>query len=173
LPKVIEISGRLSSPQKAKSSIPRRLGRGRVVVVVDGAVDEVVELVVVDPGTVEVVVGAGIVVVEVVVVTPGWVVVVVEVEVEDVDVLVGTTVEVVVVGAVVELVVVDDDVVVLLVLLDDVVVVPPSGRHSDTSGSGWPVSKAMTRLRPCWSAKNEPITPSQSGIELTLTEIGF
>jgi hypothetical protein len=135
LPKVIEISGRLSSPQKAKSSIPRRLGRGMVVVVVDGAVDEVVELVVVDPGTVELVV----------VVCWGWVVVVevlvvveevVEVDVVDVDV--GGTVEVVVLGAVVELVVV----------LDDVVVVPPSGRHSDTSGSGWPTSKAITLERP-------------------------
>jgi hypothetical protein len=35
------------------------------------------------------------------------------------------------------------------------------------------VSKAITRLRPWASAKNEPITPSQSGMALTLTEIGF
>jgi hypothetical protein len=89
LPKVIEISGRLSGPQKAKAPAANRLTRGIVVVVV---------LVVVDV---------------------------------DVDVLVGGTVEVVVVGAMVELVVV----------LDDVVVVPPfGGGHSFTLGSGWPVS---------------------------------
>jgi hypothetical protein len=165
LPNVMEISGRLSSPQKAKSSIPSRLGRRIVVLVVDDvlvvvtAVDDVV-------GAVDVVVVPGVVVL-VVVVCWGWVVVV-EVlvvgatVVVDVDVLVGTTVEVVVVGAVVELVVVLD-----------VVVVPPPGRHSDTSGSGWPVSKAITLERPCWSAKNEPIRPSQPGMELTETEIGF
>jgi hypothetical protein len=133
LPNVIEISGRLSEPQKAKSSIPSRLGRRIVVVVVDGGWVVVVEVLVV---------GATVVV--------------------DVDVLVGGTVEVVVVGAVVELVVVLD-----------VVVVPPSGRHSLTSGSGWPVSKAITLERPWASAKDEPITPSQSGIALTETLIGF
>ena len=129
MPNVIEISGRLSSPQKAKSSIPSRLGLGNVVVlpgtVVLVEVDDVLVgplVVVVEPGIVVlVVVGGGVVVVEVLVV--GATVVV------DVDVLVGGTVEVVVVGAMVELVVVLD-----------VVVVPPSGRHSDTSGSGWPVS---------------------------------
>jgi hypothetical protein len=54
-----------------------------------------------------------------------------------------------------------------------VVVVPPPGKHSDTSGSGWPTSKAITLERPWASAKNSPIVPDQSGMALTETEIGF
>jgi hypothetical protein len=78
----------------------------------------------------------------------------------------------VVVAVVVEVV---GDVVVVLDagVVVDVVVVPGLGRHSETSGSGWPMSKAMTSERPWASAKNSPTVPDQFGIALTLTEIGF
>jgi hypothetical protein len=118
-----------------------------VVVVVEGAVVEVEELVVV--GRSEVVVGLDVdVVAPVVVVLPcGFVV----------------TTDVVVVGAV--------------VVAASVVVVGGGcgGGHSETSGSGWPTSKAITTERN-WPSWNEsPMCTSSPGPtrELTDTLIGF
>jgi hypothetical protein len=54
-----------------------------------------------------------------------------------------------------------------------VVVVVDGPPQFSTLGSGWPMSKAMTRERPWASAKNSPMVPDQLGMALTETEIGF
>ena len=107
---------------------------------------------------VELVVGAEVDVVEVVV-DEVDVVVVEEVVVVE-DVVVGATVEVVVDGAVVVLV--------------DVVVVPPWRRDIQIrTGSGWPMSKAITTERPWASANSAPMKMTPRGIEWTSTLIGL
>jgi len=101
----------------------------------------------------------------VVVVVDGAVVLVVE------DAVVVVVDEPVVVEVVGDVVVVLVPGCVVVVLLGYVVVVPPSGRHSLTSGLGWPVSKAITLDRPCSSANSSPTwTPSFSGSGMALTE---
>lgn len=129
------------------------------VVLVDDVPGRLVELVLVvvevDSTVVEVVVDVGASVVEVVVVNVGGgggAVVVVEG---------GEVVVVVVAGSVV---VVDGAV---------VVVPPPGGGQSETSGSGWPTSSAITKDRPCASANSLPTCTGEMGMAFSDTLIGF
>ena len=194
--KLILIVG--TSATQTDAAAPNSKVAGSVVVVddvLDGTVDEVDVLLVEDAGTVELVVVVEEVVVDGVVEVLGVVVVDDEVvvvggeEVVVVTTVVGGRVVDVVTSLVVEEVVVVDPIVdvvvgeVVEVVVDgavvvdvDVVVVPVCGTQNDTSGSGWPISGAMTTERPWASTNSSPTwtpSPSGSGMAFSETLIGF